>query len=120
MTVQLRYDQCCESEGCTKPARHGALCSVCYMAATPARRAVELLADRCEAGDASERRHLDFDAFYARLEQERAHEEIVTAITEALAEDDGDDYDGDEADALRILCEQILSLPEVDPERRAA
>ena len=100
-----------------KPAHHGALCVAHWMAATPATRADELAAD---PPTASERRHLDFDAFYARLEQERAHEEIVSAITEALADDPGDDYDGDEADALRILCEQILSLPEVDPERRAA
>ena len=122
MSVQLRYDQCCESEGCTKPARHGSLCSVCYMAATPARRAVELLADRVDAEDASERRHLDFDAFYARLEREREREEIAAAITDALT-DDVDDYDGpvlSEGDWLQILTEEILSLPEVDPERRAA
>ena len=100
-----------------KPAHHGSLCVACWMGASAGRRALELAAD---PPTASERRHLDFDAFYARLEQERAHEEIVTAITDALAEDDGDDVDLTEADALLILCEQILSLPEVDPERRAA
>jgi hypothetical protein len=46
MTVRLRYDQCCESDGCTKPAHIGVLCAACFLAATPARRAVELLADR--------------------------------------------------------------------------
>jgi membrane-bound lytic murein transglycosylase B len=119
MTVNMRWEQCCESTGCTKPARHGSLCAACLMAATPARRAVELLADRCEAEDASERRHMDFDAFYARLEQEREREDIAAAITEALAEDVDDGPDLAEADALLILCEQILSLTD-DPERRAA
>ncbi len=42
MSVQLRWDQCCESHGCTKPARFGVLCTTCFNAATPARRAVEL------------------------------------------------------------------------------
>ena len=116
MTVQLRYDRCCETEGCMKPAHLGALCVAHWMAATPATRADELAAD---PPTASERRHLDFDAFYARLERERAHEEIVTAITDALADDPGDDEDLTEADALLILCEQILSLTD-DPKRRAA
>jgi hypothetical protein len=44
MSVKLRWEQCCESANCTKPARHGALCAACLRAATPARRAVELLA----------------------------------------------------------------------------
>jgi hypothetical protein len=44
MSVTMRWDQCCETEGCTKPAHNGALCSACFRAATPARRAVELLA----------------------------------------------------------------------------
>lgn len=43
MSVELRWDQCCESAGCTKPALHGVLCAACFYAATPARRAVELL-----------------------------------------------------------------------------
>lgn len=43
MSVELRWDQCCESAGCTKPALHGALCAACFHGATPARRAVELL-----------------------------------------------------------------------------
>lgn len=38
----MRWDQCCESPGCTKPARFGVLCTTCFNAATPARRAVEL------------------------------------------------------------------------------
>lgn len=42
MSVQLRWDQCCESHGCTRPARFGVLCTTCFNAATPARRAVEL------------------------------------------------------------------------------
>ena len=45
----MRWEQCCESEGCTKPARYGVLCAACLMAATPARRAVELLADEANA-----------------------------------------------------------------------
>jgi hypothetical protein len=44
MSVELRWEQCCESEGCRKPAHYGALCASCFLAATPARRAVELLA----------------------------------------------------------------------------
>ena len=40
----MRWEQCCESDGCTKPAHHGALCAACFRAATPARRATELLA----------------------------------------------------------------------------
>jgi hypothetical protein len=43
MSVRLRWEQCCESEGCTKPAHHGSLCAACFLVATPARRAVELL-----------------------------------------------------------------------------
>lgn len=42
VSVKLRWDQCCESHGCTKPARFGVLCTTCFNAATPARRAVEL------------------------------------------------------------------------------
>lgn len=44
MSVNLRWEQCCESTGCTKPAHNGALCAACFLAATPARRATELLA----------------------------------------------------------------------------
>jgi hypothetical protein len=44
MSVELRWEQCCESQGCNKPAHHGALCAACFLAATPARRAAELLA----------------------------------------------------------------------------
>lgn len=40
----MRWEQCCESQDCTKPAHQGALCAACFLAATPARRAVELLA----------------------------------------------------------------------------
>jgi hypothetical protein len=40
----MRWEQCCETDGCTKPAHHGALCAACFRAATPARRATELLA----------------------------------------------------------------------------
>lgn len=43
MSVSLRWEQCCDSDGCTKPAHHGTLCAVCFLAATPARRATELL-----------------------------------------------------------------------------
>jgi hypothetical protein len=43
MSVELRWEQCCETPGCTKPAHHGVLCAVCFYAASPARRAVELL-----------------------------------------------------------------------------
>ena len=48
MSVELRWEQCCESANCTKPARHGVLCAACFRAATPARRAVELLANTPE------------------------------------------------------------------------
>jgi hypothetical protein len=44
MTVKLHWEQCCESPDCMRPAHHGVLCAVCFLAATPARRAVELLA----------------------------------------------------------------------------
>lgn len=44
MSVNVRWDQSCESDGCKKPALHGALCAACFRAASPARRAVELLA----------------------------------------------------------------------------
>jgi hypothetical protein len=44
MSVQLRWEQCCESPGCTKPARFGVLCTTCFMEASPARRAAELQA----------------------------------------------------------------------------
>ena len=46
LSIQLRWEQCCESPGCTKPARYGDLCTACFLAATPARRAAELSADR--------------------------------------------------------------------------
>jgi hypothetical protein len=46
MSVSVRWEQCCESEGCKRPAHYGLLCAVCFMAATPARRVVELEADR--------------------------------------------------------------------------
>jgi hypothetical protein len=42
MSVSMRWEQCCESEDCKRPAHYGVLCAVCFMAATPARRAVEL------------------------------------------------------------------------------
>jgi hypothetical protein len=45
MSVSLRWEQCCETHGCKKPAHHGALCAACFLAASPARRAVALLAD---------------------------------------------------------------------------
>jgi hypothetical protein len=48
----MRWDQCCESDGCTKPAHHGALCAACYRAASPARRAVERLAAPAAAAPA--------------------------------------------------------------------
>jgi hypothetical protein len=44
MSVWMRWEQCCEEEGCKRPAHHGALCTPCFMAAPPARRAVELYA----------------------------------------------------------------------------
>jgi hypothetical protein len=43
MSVNLRWEQCCETQGCNRPARHGALCTSCYLTATPGRRAVERL-----------------------------------------------------------------------------
>lgn len=55
MSVELRWDQCCETHGCTKPARFGALCTTCFHAATPARRAVELRRDARPAAAAADR-----------------------------------------------------------------
>ena len=48
MSVKLRWEQCCESANCTKPACHGVLCAACFRAANPARRAVELLSNTPE------------------------------------------------------------------------
>ena len=62
MSVELRWEQCCESRGCTKPARHGVLCAACFRAATPARRAVELLAGRPPAGARADGRVSDAGA----------------------------------------------------------
>lgn len=45
MSCQLRWDQCCSEDGCNAPARYGDLCTRCLMAATPARRAVEMMAN---------------------------------------------------------------------------
>lgn len=52
MSVAMRWEQCCETEACTRPARHGALCAACFLAASPARRVVELLGDQ-PAADAA-------------------------------------------------------------------
>jgi hypothetical protein len=41
VSVQLRWDQCCESTGCKRPARFGVLCTACFLESPPARRAVE-------------------------------------------------------------------------------
>jgi hypothetical protein len=48
MSIRLRYEQCCETEGCKRPIRHGDLCSACYRGATPAVRAVCDLMDESE------------------------------------------------------------------------
>jgi hypothetical protein len=48
MSVSIRWEQCCESEGCKRPAHQGVLCAACFMAATPARRAVELDASQMD------------------------------------------------------------------------
>jgi hypothetical protein len=42
MSVSMRWEQCCESADCTRPAHYGVLCAACFRAATPARRVVEL------------------------------------------------------------------------------
>jgi len=54
MSVSLRWEQCCESAGCKRPAHYGELCAVCFMAATPARRVVELDTSRVASLDALE------------------------------------------------------------------
>jgi hypothetical protein len=59
MSADLRWDQCCETPGCKKPAHHGVLCASCFYAATPARRAVELLAS-APAADAGFARADDY------------------------------------------------------------
>ena len=51
MSVNLRWEQCCSSEGCTKPAHHGSLCAACFLAATPARRSVELIGSQPSAAE---------------------------------------------------------------------
>jgi hypothetical protein len=42
MSSRLRRDQECTVDGCGRPAHIGELCAWCWMAASPARRAVEL------------------------------------------------------------------------------
>jgi hypothetical protein len=54
MSSQMRWEQCCTSRDCTKPAHIGELCAPCFMAATPARRATELLAQPTESIDTLE------------------------------------------------------------------
>jgi hypothetical protein len=51
MSVSVRWEQCCDSEDCKRPAHYGLLCAVCFMAATPARRAVELDTSRVDSPD---------------------------------------------------------------------
>ncbi|MFP5365189.1 MAG: hypothetical protein ACLGI5_20970 [Thermoleophilia bacterium] len=46
MSVELRWEQCCETTGCTRPARYGALCLACFQSAPPGRRAVESLSSQ--------------------------------------------------------------------------
>lgn len=48
MSCELRWEQCCSEPGCKAPARYGELCTRCTMAATPARRAVEMMAGERE------------------------------------------------------------------------
>ncbi|HZA18965.1 MAG TPA: hypothetical protein VE645_19145 [Pseudonocardiaceae bacterium] len=48
MSCKVRQDQCCDAPGCRRPARYGALCTACFFAATPARRAAELSAHPSE------------------------------------------------------------------------
>jgi len=48
MSVAMRWGQCCESADCKRPAHYGLLCAACFMATTPARRAVELEASRVD------------------------------------------------------------------------
>ena len=49
MTVRLRWEQCCTTPGCKKPAHYGELCAACFFASSPARRAAELLTDELRA-----------------------------------------------------------------------
>jgi len=48
MSVSMRWEQCCDSEDCKRPAHYGVLCAACFMAATPARRVVELDTSRVD------------------------------------------------------------------------
>jgi hypothetical protein len=48
MSVSMRWEQCCESEDCKRPAHYGVLCAACFRAATPARRVVELDTSRAD------------------------------------------------------------------------
>jgi hypothetical protein len=43
VSTSLRWEQCCGEPGCKRPARYGDLCTTHFQAATPARRATELL-----------------------------------------------------------------------------
>ena len=38
LSVQLRWEQCCATQDCIRPARYGDLCTACFLAATPQRR----------------------------------------------------------------------------------
>jgi hypothetical protein len=59
MSVNLRWEQCCETQGCNRPARHGSLCTSCYLIATPGRRAAERLGAAPDAAGIARRDLVD-------------------------------------------------------------
>ena len=72
MSVEVRWEQCCESPGCTKPARYGALCFFCFQGAGPARRAVEVASERAPPPAAAAEGAYVSDEGAAGREQHRA------------------------------------------------
>lgn len=76
MSARLRWEQCCDSDGCIKPAHIGSLCGSCFYAATPARRQVELDCQDVRDGAAEwaaarERRELEATFALPAVEPER-------------------------------------------------
>lgn len=103
MSVELRWDQCCETVGCKKPRHIGSLCAACFYGATPVRRATELLADTGPDGRVSAAGRAWLDEVWA-AEEERQPTEPIPAPEIALC----------------VELEAILDLPAVEPKRWAA
>lgn len=93
MTVRLRKEQSCVTEGCLRPARElGDLCTRCWQGLTPSERHhLQWLATATES-ERSVALHVAFDEYYERREAERRNaaqdtDEIdVAAVLRALGE----------------------------------